>query len=164
MLKFFNASNGMNIIGQGRFIMMFALPSLIAAIFLHVKFPHFAHLPIQENVSFIAGIIFFLFGFSLWLTALIQLLRDFPKGKLVTSGAYGICRNPLYGSVAFFILPSITFFTNTWVYLIVSFFIYLGASIFLPKEEKVLEKVFGEEYKNYSIKVNRFIPFFKFTK
>lgn len=42
------------------------------------------------------GVALVLTGLVLWLTALVQLLIGFPRGKLVTSGAYGVCRNPIY--------------------------------------------------------------------
>lgn len=151
----------MNIVGQGWKIILFMLPSLIAAILIHTYLPQIAALP--KSVSFITpvGYGLLLLGLILWGTAVIQLMIGFPKGKLVTTGAYAIVRNPIYSSVTFFILPAIALITLTWVYFVASVFLYVGVMIFIAKEEKQLTKVFGNNYKNYKAKVDRLIPFKK---
>ena len=88
----------------------------------------------------------------------IQLLAGFPKGKLVTTGAYGVVRNPIYSSVTFFILPAVAFLTLTWVYLVVSFFLYAGVIMFIGTEEKQLTNAFGKEYEAYMARVDRLVP------
>ncbi|MFW9994388.1 MAG: methyltransferase family protein [Candidatus Odinarchaeota archaeon] len=82
----------------------------------------------------------------------------FPKGKLVTTGAYGVVRNPIYSSATFFIFPAVALLTLTWVYFIASIFLYIGVTIFIGKEEELLTQVFGKEYENYKAKVNRLFP------
>jgi protein-S-isoprenylcysteine O-methyltransferase Ste14 len=161
MLSIFKEQYGMNIVGQGGKIILFMLPSLIAAIWVHLTYPQIASLP--ENLRFIQplGYIFLLPGLILWGTAVFQLLTGFPKGELVTSGAYGVVRNPIYSSVTFFILPAVTLLTVTWVYLVVSAFLYAGVMIFIGTEEKQLTKAFGQKYKDYLARVDRLIPFKK---
>jgi len=51
-------------------------------------------------------------------------LTGFSQGKLVTSGAYGVVRNPIYSSATFFILPAISLLALTWVYLVPAVFLY----------------------------------------
>ncbi len=158
MSNIFKNQKGMNIVGQGGKIILFMLPSLIAAILVHVYLPHIAALP--DRISFIKplGYVFLLLGLLLWGTALIQLLTGFPKGKLVTTGAYSVVRNPLYCSATFFILPAVALLTLTWVYLVVSVFLYAGVMIFIGKEEQQLTKAFGKEYEDYKARVDRLIP------
>jgi len=91
----------------------------------------------------------------------IQLLMGFSKGVLVTTGAYGVVRNPIYSSVTFFILPAVALMTLTWVYFIVSVFLYVGVMIFIGTEEKQLRKAFGKEYEDYMVRVDRLVPFRK---
>ena len=95
----------MNIVGQGGKIILFMLPSLIAAILVHIYLPQIAALP--KSVGFIKplGYLLLLLGLILWGTAVIQLMSGFSKGRLVTTGAYGIVRNPIYSNATFFILP-----------------------------------------------------------
>ena len=158
MINILRKQNGMNIVGQGGKIILFMLPSLIAAIWVHTYLPRVAALPV--SISFIKpiGYILLLPGLILWGAAVIQLMMGFSNGKLVTTGAYGVVRNPIYSSVTFFILPAIALITQTWVYFVVSAFLYVGVMLFIGVEEKQLTKAFGCEYENYKARVDRFVP------
>jgi protein-S-isoprenylcysteine O-methyltransferase Ste14 len=159
MINIFQKQNGMNIVGQGGKIILFMLPSLIAAIYVHKYYPAMAALP--ESLSFFKflGYVLLIPGLILWGTAVTQLLMGFPKGKLVTTGAYGVVRNPIYSSVTFFILPAVALMTLTWVYLIVSVFLYVGVMIFIGTEEQQLTNAFGQQYEAYLSRVDRLVPF-----
>jgi len=158
MLNILKKQNGMSIIGQGGKIILFMLPSLIAAILANIYLPQIAALP--RSISFLrpVGYLLLLPGLLLWGAAIVQLLTGFSRGKLVTGGAYGIVRNPIYSSVTFFILPAVTLLTLTWVYLVASVFLYAGVMIFIGTEEKQLAKAFGEEYRDYLARVDRLVP------
>lgn len=161
MISIFKQQNGMNIVGQGGKIILFMLPSLIAALCVHKYLPGVAALP--EGIRFIRplGYLLLLPGLALWGSAVTQLLMGFSHGKLVTTGAYGVVRNPIYSSVTFFILPAVALTTLTWVYLIVSVFLYVGVMIFIGTEEKQLTKAFGKQYKEYMASVDRLVPYRK---
>mgnify|MGYP001817165395 FL=1 len=118
MINILKKQNEMTIIGQGGKIILFTLPSLIAAILVHIYFPQIAALP--ESIGFIqpAGYLLLLPGLILWGAAVIQLMTGFSNGKLVTTGAYSVVRNPIYSSVTFFILPGLALMTLTWVYFV----------------------------------------------
>lgn len=161
MINILRKQNGMSIVGQGGKIILFMLPSLIAAVLVHTYLPQIAALP--ERISFIkpVGYLLLLPGLALWGTAVIQLMTGFSKGKLVTTGAYGVVRNPIYSSVTFFILPGVALLTLTWVYLVVSIFLYAGVMIFIGVEEVQLTRAFGKAYEDYLAKVDRLVPFKK---
>jgi protein-S-isoprenylcysteine O-methyltransferase Ste14 len=161
MLNVLKKQHGMNIIGQGGKIILFTLPALIAAIAAQVYLPQFAALP--AGISFIqpVGYVLLIPGVILWGTAVIQLLTGFSKGKLVTTGAYGVVRNPIYSSVTFFVLPATALMTLTWVYFVASVFLYAGVMIFIGKEEEQLTRAFGKAYEDYMARVDRLIPFKK---
>lgn len=161
MINILKNQNGMSIVGQGGKIILFMLPSLIAALSVHLYLPQLAALP--ASISFIkpVGYLLLLTGLILWATAVIQLVMGFSKGKLVTTGAYGVVRNPIYSSVAFFILPAVVLLTLTWVYFFVSVFLYVGVGMFIGEEEQQLTKAFGKEYEDYIARVDRLIPFKK---
>ncbi|MGE5223769.1 MAG: methyltransferase family protein [Omnitrophica WOR_2 bacterium] len=158
MINIFKNQNGMNIVGQGGKIILFTLPSLIAAILAHIYAPQIAALP--EVIHFLkpVGYVLLPIGLILWGTAMIQLMTGFSKGKLVTTGAYGVVRNPIYSSATFFILPAIGLITLTWVYFVVSIFLYAGVMIFIGTEEKQLTGAFGKKYEDYLTKVDRLVP------
>jgi protein-S-isoprenylcysteine O-methyltransferase Ste14 len=158
MVNILKNQKGMSIIGQGGKIVIFMLPSFIAAISVHAYLPQIAALP--ESVSFIkpVGYLLLLVGLILWGAAVVQLMIGFPKGKLVTTGAYGVVRNHIYSSMMFFIFPAVGLMTLTWVYFIASFFLYIGAMIFIGKEERQLTEAFGKEYEDYRARVDRLVP------
>lgn len=159
MISIFKQRGGMNILGQGGHIMLFTLPSLIAAILMHACLPRIAALP--EGIRLIQplGYVLLLGGLALWGTAVVQLLVGFTRGKLVTTGAYGIVRNPIYCSVTFFILPAVALMTLTWVYLVPAVFLYAGVMIFIGSEEQQLAQAFGKAYEDYMARVDRIVPF-----
>ena len=159
MLNIFKKQNGMTIVGQGGKIILFMLPSLVVAILVHVYSPHIAALP--QSIHFIKplGYILLPLGLVLWASAVIQLMMGFSNGKLVTTGAYGVVRNPIYSSVTFFILPAAALLTRTWVYFIVSIFLYIGVMIFIGTEERQMTKAFGKKYEDYLTRVDRLVPF-----
>jgi protein-S-isoprenylcysteine O-methyltransferase Ste14 len=150
---------GMSIVGQGGKIILFMLPSLMAAILVHAYLPNLAALP--NGVSFLRplGYLLLLPGAILWGAAVIQLLTGFSRGRLVTTGAYGVVRNPIYSSVTFFVLPAISLLTLTWVYIVPAIFLYAGVMVFIGKEERQLTEAFGKEYQDYVARVDRLIPF-----
>jgi protein-S-isoprenylcysteine O-methyltransferase Ste14 len=149
----------MNIVGQGGKIILFMLPSFIAALWFHMYYPQIAALPL--GISFIrpVGYLLLLLGVILWGVAVIQLLTGFSKGKLVTTGAYGVVRNPIYASVTFFVLPAASLITLTWVYFVPAVFLYVGVMLFIGKEEQQLTEAFGKEYEAYLARVDRMVPF-----
>ena len=161
MINILKRQHGMSIVGQGGKIILFVLPALIAAIWIHAYLPQFAALP--KSISFIqpVGHVLLLPGLILWGTAMIQLLVGFSKGELVTTGAYGVARNPIYSSATFFLLPATALLTLTWIYFVVSVFLYIGVLIFIGEEEKQLTMAFGKEYEDYLARVDRLVPFKK---
>ncbi len=161
MSNIFISKNGMNIIGQGGKIMLSSFPFVIVAVVIHTSAPQLASLP--EALVFIkpVGYILLVPGIAFWLTAVAQLLIEFPRGRLITTGAYGVCRNPIYSSFILFILPAISILTFTWVYLVAAAFLLASVLVFIGKEEHELTRVFGEEYTNYKSRVDRVVPFVK---
>jgi len=161
MINILRKQNGMTIVGQGGKIILFMLPSLIAAILVHLYWPQIAELP--KSIGFVrpVGYLWLIPGLVLWGAAVIQLMTGFSKGQLVTTGAYSVVRNPIYSSAIFFILPAVALMTLTWVYLVPSVFLYAGVLIFIGTEEQQLTNAFGKQYEDYKARVDRLIPFKK---
>lgn len=161
MASIFKEQNGMNVVGQGGKIILFMLPALIAAILIDTHLPRVAALPQVISLIRPLGYVLLLIGLVMWATAIIQLLTGFSKGRLVTTGAYGVARNPIYSSATFFIFPGISLLTFAWVYFAVSIFLYVGVLIFIGKEEEQLTRAFGKDYEDYRARVDRLVPFKK---
>jgi protein-S-isoprenylcysteine O-methyltransferase Ste14 len=95
----------MDIVGQGGKIILFMLPSLVGAILFQTYLPKIAALPASNSFIKPMGYVLLLPGLVLWGAAVIQLMTIFSNGKLVTTGAYGVVRNPIYSSATCFIRP-----------------------------------------------------------
>ncbi len=113
------------------------------------------------------GLTIFLFGvmsrgITIGLEYIVRggLYRQIYADKLVTSGIYSICRNPMYfGNIL--ILLGVGIFSNSalFVFLTIPIFMILYAAIILA-EQSFLENKFGEEYNLYTKNVNAIIPGF----
>ncbi|HAQ20048.1 MAG TPA: hypothetical protein DCR40_12585 [Prolixibacteraceae bacterium] len=107
------------------------------------------------------GLVVFLFGvmargITIGLEYIVRggLFWQIYADKLVTSGIYSICRNPMYfGNLL--ILSGIGIFANSalFVFLTIPTFMFLYAAIILA-EQSFLGNKFGEEYQLYIQKVN----------
>jgi protein-S-isoprenylcysteine O-methyltransferase Ste14 len=92
-------------------------------------------------------------GFALWLTARLQLGQSFsvrPKARaLVTTGLYSKFRNPIYlfGGVAYGGL----FIAWGRIIPLAAFLVFytMWQTMRTRKENAVLEKAFGDEYRRY---------------
>lgn len=149
----------MNIIGSGGKIILFILPFLLLALYLQFYQPAIAALPAGLGFLIPIGYLLLAVGLFFWGIAVLQLISGFSQGKLITTAAYGVVRNPIYASMIWLVLPAVSCITQTWIYLAVSVFLYLGVMLFIRKEEKQLLAAFGKEYEDYLKLVHRLIPF-----
>lgn len=80
--------------------------------------------------------------------------------KLVQSGIFSHCRNPLYlGNLL--ILTGVGIVSNSWLFIVfgLPFFLFAYLAI-IHTEEDYLQNKFGQEFKDYCKRVNRIIPNF----
>jgi len=77
--------------------------------------------------------------------------------NIVTTGIYGLSRNPIY--LAFVIVGvGIAIAVNSlWIALMQIPVVLLIRKFVIAKEEHYLESKFGDEYRNYKLKVRRWI-------
>jgi protein-S-isoprenylcysteine O-methyltransferase Ste14 len=76
--------------------------------------------------------------------------------QLVTTGVYGLSRNPIYVAFVTILLGEFLIFPN-WILLV-----YLGAATWLIhrqvlREEDFMQKQYGEQYLAYSRHVRRYL-------
>ncbi|MDD5472918.1 MAG: isoprenylcysteine carboxylmethyltransferase family protein [Candidatus Methanoperedens sp.] len=82
-------------------------------------------------------------------------IRQQTKNILITNGAYGIVRHPLYASGMLLLFTKMEMSRLDLVAsALVSIYLIIGAYI----EERRLLSVFGEEYRKYQQQVSMFIP------
>lgn len=77
--------------------------------------------------------------------------------NLVTGGIYHVTRNPMYLGMIL-ILSGFPFVVESMLGLIfpVIFFLFMDR-VLIPNEEKIVEEVFGEVYREYKSKTRRWI-------
>ncbi|EMB23682.1 hypothetical protein HMPREF9723_00820 [Treponema denticola OTK] len=111
----------------------------------------------------IAGILCIAGGAILWYAAVFSAKIDITikSNRLETGGVYAIVRNPIYSAFLFICIGALLFCRNWYVLILPPlFWVYLTVFMKLT-EERWLSERFGEEYKAYSKRVNRFIPWRK---
>ena len=111
----------------------------------------------------IAGILCIAGGITLWYAAVFSAKIDITikSNRLETGGVYAIVRNPIYSAFLFICIGALLFCRNWYVLILPPlFWVYLTVFMKLT-EEKWLSERFGEEYKAYCKRVNRFIPWRK---
>lgn len=134
---------------------------LLLSVGAHFLFPVFDAIPKPYNMI---GVIIIPFGLALTSWAGYIFLRtkttikpyEAPK-FLITSGPFQISRNPMYlGLVVVFMGTSITLGSLT-PFLFPIVFMLLVELMFIPKEEKKLEKAFGTRYLDYKKEVRKWV-------
>lgn len=80
---------------------------------------------------------------------------------LNTKGIYSTMRHPLYVGNYFMWIGIVLFTFNIWFVLLVSLAFWLYYERIMFAEERFLERKFGQDYLDWSLKVPAFIPSFK---
>ena len=79
------------------------------------------------------------------------------RATLVTHGPYRWVRHPFYVTAAL-LMASVTLLTANWLIGISSVAVLALLAIRTPKEEQMLIKRFGQQYRDYMAKTGRFVP------
>ncbi len=152
--------NKLNALGIGPKIGMVAIPFLAAAITLTLIYPEiFSFGPGAKRPLLIAGIIVLVIGLICYGLTAKALLKGLKENKLMTSGPFHYCQNPLYAVMILLIIPAIALLLNSWIIIITGVIAYIIFKINIHTEYEEMEKYFGEEYREYREKTPEFFPF-----
>ena len=141
------------LVGNGRKIGLLTLPFLTIGLILNILYPAYFTVGGPSPALTIISIIILIPGVINWGWSVILILTRIPRKELITTGPYSILKHPLYVGVALLVLPWVGILFNTWLGILIGIIVYIGSRLFSPEEEKVLLKIFGEEYVEYSKKV-----------
>lgn len=78
--------------------------------------------------------------------------------KLVDTGMFGHCRNPLYVGNIIMAIGLLVLFENPWAFAIGTVFTFVTYIAIVAAEEKYLHVNFGTDYEAYCANVNRWLP------
>ena len=152
--------NKLNFMGIGPKVGIFVFPWLALTVFFSLKFKDtFAYLEDTNQIIVIAGIALVSVGLVFYGLTIPSLMKGLKETKLVTTGTFYLCCNPLYASILLFVLPGISLWMNSWLVLTTSISGYIVLKVFIKSEYTEMEKFFGNEYRTYRAETPEFFPF-----
>ncbi|MHA1475994.1 MAG: methyltransferase family protein [Promethearchaeota archaeon] len=108
-------------------------------------------------VNILIGSLFIILGFTLIRKSLI-IVQYFHDRKLCTEGIYSKVQHPIYLAWIFIIIPGVVIIIGSLLSFTIPIFMYFLFLIFIPREEKYLEQMFGEDYLRYKNSTGRIFP------
>ena len=148
--------------GVGPKIGRITLPYLAGAIALTIIFPElFTFGEPVRNYLLIAGIVLLAIGLILYGLTVRLLLKGLKETRLVTTGMYRYCQNPLYAVLILLVIPGSGLLMNSWLILTTSVIGYIVFKKLISSEYKEMTEVFGDEYLQYKERTPEFFPFIR---
>jgi protein-S-isoprenylcysteine O-methyltransferase Ste14 len=141
------------LVGSGDRIGLFMLPFIVVGVILNLAYPSAFQVGGPPTWLAVLSIAVLTPGLAIWAWAVILILDNVPRGRLITRGPYAWVKHPLYAAVAVLVLPWIGFLVNTWLGALLGAALYLGSRIFAPAEEAQLSRAFGPKWSDYTRQV-----------
>ena len=85
------------------------------------------------------------------------ILPDGQPSTLMEGGLFAYSRNPIYLAMAILLTGSALAIGHIWGLIVVPIFVLLVQQIWITKEEENLEAEFGQIYRNYKMRVRRWL-------
>ncbi len=140
--------------------LLFVLPilaSLALEWFVPTSFVHDAFRWTLGALIFAAGIALNVSGFVTQKWAGTDSIPFNPTTRIVAHGLYRFSRNPMYIGFALWTLGLAILVNSAWKLLAVPIGLVLVDRIIITREERYLERKFGEEYLHYRRHVRRWL-------
>ncbi len=140
--------------------LLFVLPILVSLMlewFIPTSFVRGTLRWILGALIFVAGIALNVGGFITQKRAGTDPIPFNPSTRIVAHGLYRFTRNPMYIGFALWTLALAILVNSVWMLLAVPIGLVLIDRIVITREERYLERKFGEEYLNYKRRVRRWI-------
>lgn len=122
---------------------------LLTAIISSMMKPAFIITEDHYSVLVVIAVVMIITGVLGVISVARKLLKSFKAKTLMTDGLFRVCRNPMYASYIFFIIPGICLLFNSWLVLTTVLVNITLTLIFVHKEYEYLEQTFGDEYMRY---------------
>ena len=120
----------------------------------------FVHGPLRWIIGLllvVAGLILIIAGFVTQRRAGTDPIPFHPTTRIVSHGLYRVSRNPMYLGFALSTLGIAFLVNSVWMLLAVPIGLVLTDRFVIKREERYLERKFGEEYLSYKRHVRRWI-------
>jgi protein-S-isoprenylcysteine O-methyltransferase Ste14 len=150
----------LSFLGIGPKIAVILLPWLGASIVLScMQIDFFKFIREGSHLLHIAGMILLVIGLIFYFLTARLLLKGLKETRLMTTGSYSLCQNPLYASLILMIIPALSLLLNSWLILTSGILGYIIFKRNIQHEYAELEDFFGEEYLQYKKNTPEFFPF-----
>jgi protein-S-isoprenylcysteine O-methyltransferase Ste14 len=110
------------------------------------------------------GGIIIMIAFAIGMWALLEFNRagsdvraDKPDSALLVSGPYRFTRNPLYIVLTLVQITAAVWLDTLWILLLTPISVIIISRYAIRREERYLEKLFGQEYLDYKQRVRRWL-------
>ena len=87
----------------------------------------------------------------------VPIRTDRPVPRLTTGGAFRYSRNPSYLALAMIYAGIAALRNSLWAILPLPLVVYVVQREVIGREERYLERAFGEEYRSYKARVRRWV-------
>ncbi|MCB9194208.1 MAG: isoprenylcysteine carboxylmethyltransferase family protein [Flavobacteriales bacterium] len=137
--------------------------TFLLALFLEKRLPIHPHLLSDRGSRvvggvLIAGAIVFIFpALRQFFLSKNTLITHRPANSLQATGIYRFSRNPMYTGTLFLYLGLSCMLGNCWNFILAPFLVLLVQSYVIRREERYLERRFGQAYQDYRSKVRRWL-------
>jgi len=121
-------------------------PAMIYSIFLPLKL---------ETMWFYMGLPVTLIGLVTYMIVIVNWANT-PPGEPVTTGLYLYSRHPMYVTSSLFLL-GLSIASASWIFLLVTIIITVGAVVFIELEEQMCLEHYGDAYRVYMNRTPRWI-------
>jgi protein-S-isoprenylcysteine O-methyltransferase Ste14 len=148
-----------NYFGVGPAIARMLLPWVAATVLMTLLFPGWTTFPGDfKPWTFWVGLLWLIPGLIIYTISGRMLIRAVNEGRLITSGPYRFCRNPLYSMIILHIIPGVALMLNSWLMLTSVVVGYIAFKRSIREEYQEMEGTFGETYRDYCRKTAEFFP------
>jgi protein-S-isoprenylcysteine O-methyltransferase Ste14 len=138
--------------------------ALLLAHFLDRRWPLVELPPAVAMVAWWAGFVLILAGvvhaasaIALFIRSRTTIIPHRRPSELVTRGAFGWTRNPMYVGLTLAYLGVAAWLGSVWALPLLAVPLYMIHKHVIPMEERQLEAVFGATYQQYRMRVRRWL-------
>ncbi len=111
-----------------------------------------------------SGVIFIVIGLIITIWSAVLFIKAGTEIKpfeesthLVTQGMFQLTRNPMYLGMVMILLGIALLFGSLTPFILIPIFVWLIQTVFIKNEEIVMERTFGDEYREYRERVRRWL-------
>ncbi|HPS50972.1 MAG TPA: isoprenylcysteine carboxylmethyltransferase family protein [Bacteroidales bacterium] len=149
----------LNSLGIGPKIGRINIPYLAVTLILNYFYPAiFSFGADARKWLLIAGIVILALALVCYGLTVKSLLMGLRNTRLMITGPYHYCRNPLYATIILLVIPGLALVVNSWLVLTASLVGYIAFKWNIHSEDEEMERFFGEEYRKYRAETPEFFP------